>query len=163
MEKRKAKKRKAETGEINNTCNEHKGMKTELENRTKNFTVAIIKLVRTFPKTVDGIELGRQLIRAASSIGANYREANRAESKNDFIHKVGIAEKEASETAYWLEICMAVQLGKLDEGSTLFKEANELLAITNTIGRKAKNSRLRNPTVASLVLFFSLSAFNFIS
>jgi len=76
-------------------------MKTELEQRTKNFAVKVVTLIRTFPKTVDGIEVGRQLLKSGTSIGANYRE----ESKADFIHKVGIAEKEASETIYWLEIC----------------------------------------------------------
>jgi four helix bundle protein len=56
---------------------------------------------------VDGIAIGRQLLKAGTSVGANYREANRAESKSDFIHKIGIAEKEASKTNYWLELCEA--------------------------------------------------------
>ncbi len=113
-------------------------MKTELEQRTKKFAVRIVRLVRTFPRTVDGIELGRQLIKAGTSVGANYREANRAESKDDFIHKVGVAEKEASETGYWLEICEEAPLGQLAEVRSLLAEANELLAILTTIGRKAK-------------------------
>lgn len=113
-------------------------MKTELEERTKQFSVTIIRLIRTFPKTVDGIEVGRQLLKSATSIGANYREANRAESKNDFIHKVGVAEKEASETVYWLEICEAAPMGNPEEIRPLTKEAGELLAILTTIGRKAK-------------------------
>ncbi|MGN6555416.1 MAG: four helix bundle protein [Verrucomicrobiota bacterium] len=113
-------------------------MKTELEGRTKDFGVGIVQLIRTFPKTVDGIEVGRQLLRSGTSIGANYREANRAESKSDFIHKVGIAEKEATEAVYWLEICHAANLGKSAEVGALLEEANELLAIVTTIGRKAK-------------------------
>jgi four helix bundle protein len=113
-------------------------MKTELENRTKGFAVEIIKTVRTFPRAVDGIEVGRQLLRAATSIGANYREANRAESKDDFIHKVGLAEKEASETGYWLEICWDAALGPPQRVKTLLNESSELLAILTTIGRKAK-------------------------
>jgi len=113
-------------------------MKTELEGRTKEFGVHIVRLIRTFPRTVDGIEVGRQLLRSGTSIGANYREANRAESKSDFIHKVGIAEKEASETVYWLEICESAILGRNDEIKTLRSEAIELLAILTTIGRKAK-------------------------
>jgi four helix bundle protein len=113
-------------------------MKTELEGRTKRFAV---RMVRTFPKTIDGIEIGRQLIRSGTSIGANYREANRAESKDDFIHKVGIAEKEASETEYWLEICEEAPLGELTEVRALLREAGELLAIITTIGRKSKRSR----------------------
>ena len=138
-------------------------MKTELEGRTKDFAVRIVRLIRTFPKTVDGIGVGRQLLKAGTSIGANYREANRAESRNDFIHKVGIAEKEASETAYWLEICEASTLGRPEEVTVLLKEANELLAILTTIGRKAKGkSRVATAIVSVLAVVgitFSLSRF----
>ena len=138
-------------------------MKPELEGRTKKFSVRIVRLIRTFPKTVDGIEMGRQLLRSGTSIGANYREANRAESKSDFIHKVGIAEKEASETVYWLEICEAAPLGAASEVRALLKESCELLAIVTTIGRKAKGrSRLATTAIVSMgvfVLLFSLSRF----
>jgi four helix bundle protein len=139
-------------------------MKTELEGRTKEFSVRIVKFIRTFPKSVDGIEMGRQLLKSGTSIGANYREANRAESKEDFVHKVGISEKEASETVYWLEICVAASLGSVDEATALLNEANELLAIITTVGRKAKG-RLRAimSGVISLLAFaaaiFPLSRF----
>jgi len=139
-------------------------MKTELEGRTKEFSVRIVRLIRTFPKTVDRIEMGRQLLRSGTSIGANYREANRAESKNDFIHKVGVSEKEASETVYWLEICDAASLGEAADVRPLLSEANELLAILITIGRKAKNNRRWMTASIGLlalagVLYFSLSRF----
>jgi four helix bundle protein len=139
-------------------------MKTELEGRTKEFSVRIVRLIRSFPKTVDGIEMGRQLLRSGTSIGANYREANRAESKADFIHKVGIAEKEAAETVYWLEICAAAPLGNTTEVSALLKEASELLAIVTTIGRKAKTrSRATTTTIivlaGAIALSFPLSRF----
>jgi four helix bundle protein len=139
-------------------------MKTELEGRTKAFSVRIVRLIRSFPKTVDGIEVGRQLLRSGMSIGANYREANRAESKGDFIHKAGIAEKEASETVYWLEICAVAPLGSAEEVSALLKEAGELLAIITTIGRKAKGKTRRLTVtvalIATLVIgLFSLSRF----
>jgi four helix bundle protein len=127
-------------------------MKTELEGRTKEFSVRIVRLIRTFPKTVDGIEMGRQLLRSGTSIGANYREANRAESKADFIHKVGVAEKEASETVYWLELCEASPLGNTVEVRSLLAESNELLAILTTIGRKAKG---RTRRIAHAVLSFA--------
>jgi four helix bundle protein len=132
-------------------------MKTELEGRTQKFAVHIVKLIRTFPKTVDGIEIGRQLLRSGISIGANYREANRAESKSDFIHKIGIAEKESSETVYWLEICESTALGKTEDVKMLRKEAGELLAIITTIGRKAKG---RSRQVVS-TLAVAVSAFYF--
>jgi four helix bundle protein len=113
-------------------------VKTELEGRTKKFAVAIVRLVRTFPKTVDGVGIGRQLLDSGTSIGANYREANRAESRKDFIHKVGVAEKEASETQFWLEICQEAPLGELVQVNKLHKEAGELLAILITIGRNSR-------------------------
>jgi four helix bundle protein len=139
-------------------------MKTELEGRTKEFSVRIVRLIRTFPKTVDGIEVGRQLLKSGTSIGANYREANRAESKSDFIHKVGVAEKEASETVYWLENCEAASLGKAEDTVTLLTEANELLAIITPIGRKAKGksrwiAAIGLALTAFAILHFSLSAF----
>ncbi len=139
-------------------------MKTELEGRTQRFAVGIVKLVRTFPKTVDGIEVGRQLLRSGISIGANYREANRAESKGDFIHKVGIAEKEASETVYWLEICESTALGKTADVKTFSAEAGELLAIITTIGRKAKGKSRQISsaiTAAGAVLCFAFPLFRF--
>jgi len=140
-------------------------MKTELEGRTKEFSVRIVRLIRTFQKNVDGIEMGRQLLRSGTSIGANYREANRAESKSDFIHKVGIAEKEASETAYWLEICEAAPMGDANEVRLLLKESWEILAIVTTIGRKAKGRTIHRiaGTVVVVALLaaglFSLSRF----
>jgi four helix bundle protein len=112
-------------------------MKTELEGRTLEFALHIISFVDSFQKNNTGLVVGRQLLKSATSIGANYREANRAESKSDFIHKVGIAEKEASETEYWLLICQRAKLGAYDPDG-LLDEARQLLAILTTIGRKAK-------------------------
>ena len=78
--------------------------KRELELRTKTFAIRVIKFVSNLPKSRVTNVLGFQLLKAGTSIGANYREANRAESKNDFIHKIGIVSKEATETMYWLEL-----------------------------------------------------------
>jgi four helix bundle protein len=116
---------------------ESENMKTELEGRTLEFALRIISFVDGFEKSSVGLVVGRQLLKSATSIGANYREANRAESKSDFIHKVGIAEKEASETEYWLLICQHAKLGGHGIDS-LLDEARQLLAILTTIGRKAK-------------------------
>jgi four helix bundle protein len=113
-------------------------MKTELEERTKKFAVQVVKTFAAFPKCSEGQIVGRQLLKAGTSIGANYREANRAESKDDFIHKIGIAEKEAAETIYWLEICHDTGLGSEKMIVELLEESRQLLAILITIGRKAK-------------------------
>ena len=112
-------------------------MKTELEDRTVEFALRAIRFVETFPKTQTGWIIGRQLLRSATSIGANYREASRAESKDDFIHKIGIAEKEAAETEYWLLICQRAPLGSAPEA--LLDESRQLIAILSAIGRKTKN------------------------
>jgi len=114
-------------------------MKTELEERTKRFAVKTIKTVSSFSRTAEGQIIGRQLLKSGTSIGANYREANRAQSRNDFIHKIGVAEKEAAETVYWLEICQETGIGLKERIDHLHKEAGELLAILITIGRKSKN------------------------
>ena len=105
--------------------------------------------------------MGRQLLRSGTSIGANYREANRAESKQDFIHKVGIAEKEASEPVYWLEICEAAPPGEGPEVRALLKEAMEIMAIVTTIGRKAKGKSVRVAGVAISLIMLALVCFHF--
>jgi four helix bundle protein len=114
-------------------------MKTELEQRTKTYAVKIIKYAAELACSDAQRLVARQLIKAGTSIGANYREANRAESRDDFIHKIGIAEKEASETAYWLEICDELGFGEAQKADSLRQEATELLAILVTIGKKCKN------------------------
>ena len=115
-------------------------MKTELEERTRKFAVCVVKAVAVFPKSAEGQIVGRQLLKAGTSIGANYREANRAESRSDFVHKVGVAEKEAAETVYWLEICRDTGLGPEKPMAALLDEAGQLLAILITIGRKTKKT-----------------------
>ena len=112
-------------------------MKTELEGRTLEFAIRVTSFVDALPRTTAGWTLGRQVMKSATSIGANYREAGRAESKDDFIHKVGIAEKEAAETEYWLLICQR-SFANLEDVSALLDESRQLLAILTTIGRNAK-------------------------
>jgi four helix bundle protein len=116
--------------------NERKG--SELEERTITFAVSVIEFVSLMPRSDAASVVGRQLLRCATSVGANYREANRAESKPDFIHKTSLAQKEAAETDYWLQICLRAKLGQLAAAERLAIEARELLAIFTTINRKAK-------------------------
>ncbi len=110
----------------------------DLEERTTVFAVAVITYVSKLPKTSAADVIGRQLLRSATSIGANYREANRAESRDDFVHKTGIAQKEASETEYWLDICQRTSTDPSEALPSLLQESRELLAIFTTINRKAK-------------------------
>jgi four helix bundle protein len=85
-------------------------MKKELEARTKQFALRVINLISSLPKRRVADVLGHQLLKSGTSIGANYREANRAQSREDFIHKIAICEKEAAETEYWVELLMEAGL-----------------------------------------------------
>jgi len=114
-------------------------MEKELEQRTKQFALAVIKFVATLPRNADADILRRQLLRSATSIGANYREAGRGVSRADFAHKIGTVEKEAAETQYWIELLVESGTCSGAGASELHKEASELLAIFTTIGRKLKD------------------------
>ncbi len=117
---------------------ENAGGKNDLEQRSLAFAVAVIRFVSSLPRNDVTWGVGRQLLPSATSVGANYREANRAESRDDFIHKTALAQKEAAETDYWLEICRPAKIGSEAETTALAAEARELLAILTTINRKAK-------------------------
>ena len=110
--------------------------KTELKDRTKTFALRAIRFVSELPRSKAADVMGYQLLKSAASIGANYREANRAESRADFIHKIAIVEKEAAETQYWLELCGETNLGDAKECSWLLQEADELIAIFTSIGKR---------------------------
>jgi len=100
-----------------------------------------LRLSRRFLRPERAAIIEYQLVKAGTSVGANYREANRAESRADFIHKIGIVEKECSESGFWLEICNESGLGDLGQRSWLLQEARELLAIFTSIGRSTKSNR----------------------
>jgi four helix bundle protein len=86
--------------------------------------------------STEGKVIRNQITKSGTSIGANYREANRARSKADFSNKVKICENEASETQYWLEIIMDLQWISKNEVQPDYVECGELLAIFSTIGKK---------------------------
>ena len=114
-------------------------MKTEeLKKRTKEFGLKIIKLAEELPKSKVGDVIGRQLLRSATSIGANYRAACRARSQADFVSKICVVEEEADESAYWLELLVAAKIVGEAEIVPLLKEANELTAIFVASGKTAK-------------------------
>jgi len=115
--------------------------KTELEDRTKMFALAIIDFVERMPGNRASDVAGRQLSRSGTSIGANYREANRGVSRDDFINKVGISTKEASESEYWLELISESPHLKTSGSLPLLQESREILAILTTIGKNAKKNR----------------------
>lgn len=115
--------------------------KRELEKRTRVFALRVVRSVSGLAKSkVTGVS-GYQLLKSGTSIGANYREANRAESRNDFIHKIAIVEKEAAETQYWLELFEDAGIGEPAERHWLLQESGELLAIFTASGKTAKAGR----------------------
>ena len=114
--------------------------KTDLEKRTKLFAISLVNFLSSLPRSNINDVLSYQLLKAGTSIGANYREANRAESKNDFKHKIGIVQKEASETQYWLELMNESGLFDKSKVLPLLKESSELLAIFTSIGKKLKGT-----------------------
>jgi len=117
--------------------------KVQLEKRTLAFSVAAVNALSALSnRQVLNVIVG-QLAKSATSIGANYREANRAESKSDCIHKIGIVCKEANETVYWLEILLQVQVLTQEQKQpfeSLHAEAKELLALFKSISRSLRST-----------------------
>jgi four helix bundle protein len=116
--------------------------KYDLEERTAKFGEAIIGFCKTVPKTIVTVPLVSQLVRSATSIGANYCEADCAESKKDFEHKLGICKKEAKETGHWLRMIMVAVSGIEEETSKLQQEAFELNLIFISIIKKSRANSL---------------------
>ena len=102
----------------------------DLKKRTRAFALRVIKMCEALPKGRTSDVIGRQLLRSATSVGANYRAACRAKSKADFVAKMGIVEEECDECLYWMELLVDAGLVKQLRLSGLMHEANELLSIT---------------------------------
>jgi four helix bundle protein len=100
--------------------------------------VNIIRLLAIFPNKPESVVLKNQITKSGTSIGANYREANRAKSRADFINKIKICESEASETKYWLEIIQEIGWIPDEKMKLIYNECNELLAIFTAIRKKSK-------------------------
>ena len=111
----------------------------DLEERTFQFSKNVRLFIKTLPKTIANIEDGRQVIRASGSVGANYREANEALSKKDFVMRIKISRKEAKESSYWLRLINETNnLKNAGDALYLIQEANELKKIFSAILEKSK-------------------------
>jgi four helix bundle protein len=115
---------------------ENKEFAKELERRTRRFAVRIVRLSSKLPLTPEARVIRNQLTKSGTSIGANYREANRARSRADFRNKIDLCEGEASETQYWLEIITDAQWLPRDQVKPDHEECSELLALFTSIRRK---------------------------
>ncbi|HEY4721612.1 MAG TPA: four helix bundle protein [Anaerolineae bacterium] len=102
----------------------------EFKDRTKKFGLRVIRLVESLPKSRTADVIGKQLLRSATSVGANYRAACRGKSTADVIAKLSIVEEEADESLYWMEMLIDAELVTVARLADLMKEGNELVAMT---------------------------------
>ena len=112
----------------------------DLEERTLNYSKKLIQFIKTFEIRFFNQNVIRQLLKSGTSIGANYREANGAESKQDFRHKIAICKKESKETQYWLELLFICNPEKLENGKSILQETNEFVLIFTRIHKSSKSS-----------------------
>jgi four helix bundle protein len=112
--------------------------------RTKSFALNVISLVESLPRTQTTQVLGRQLLRSATSVGANYRAACRAKSAPDFVSKMAIVEEEADESLFWMELLLDSNLVSQERISPLMYEADEIVAMT-VASIKTKRRSIQNP------------------
>lgn len=114
---------------------------TSIKARTKQLVLGSIKFYQTLPKTEEGKIIGRQFIRSASSVGANYRAACRSRSRAEFFSKLSIVVEEADETAFWIEILIESKITNSAEAQPLLKEVNEILAIVAKARKTVSNNK----------------------
>lgn len=115
--------------------------KAEFLQRTMSFGLRVVRLVQALPKQQVAQVLGNQLLRAGTSVGANYRAAVRGKSRADFIAKMGIVEEECDEAIYWMEMLIESGLVKRQLLADLLDEANQLLSIVVASIRTARRNR----------------------
>lgn len=116
----------------------------ELKERTKRFALRVMKLVDALPHTLSGRAIANQLIRAGTSVGANYRAACRGRSKAEFVAKLGTVAEESDECCFWMELIMDGNLLPIAQVESLHRESDELTAIFVASIRTVKSS-LPNP------------------
>jgi four helix bundle protein len=116
----------------------------QIKNRTKKIGLAIIQLIDLLPQKTSSWVIAKQIVRSATSIGANYRAACRAKSVPDFLNKLKIVEEETDETLYWLELIEEAKLLPLENIETIKIEVSEILAII-VASIKTTQSKIINP------------------
>lgn len=114
-----------------------------MKQRTFEFALRIIRLVNALPRNPVGKIIGHQLIRCGTSVGANFRSAGRGKSFRDFTAKMKVAEEEADETCYWLDLIVQSDLMPERKVFAVRKEADELCAIITAIC-KTSHSKIKN-------------------
>lgn len=115
--------------------------KYNLEERTAKLGESVIEFCNNIPRDSITNPLVNQLVRAGTSVGANYCEANNAQSKKEFIHKIGICKKEARETQYWIRMIVRVVSKLREKALVLWKEAQELVLIFASIISSSRHKK----------------------
>jgi four helix bundle protein len=113
----------------------------EMRERTKKFSLRVIKLVESLPDKRTANVIGKQLLRSGTSVGANYRASCRAKSTADFISKLAIVEEEADESIYWMELLIEANIVKENLLANLISEANQILSIIVSSIKTLKEKR----------------------
>jgi len=131
----------AEVGTRN--AEHHHGLlaRRDLVERTKAFAIDVVRLIQELPRNRVADVIGHQLLRAGTSVAANYRSARRARSRREFLAKLGIVEEEADESSFWLELLVEAQVVTSERVVELRREAGQLVAITVASIHTARGAR----------------------
>jgi len=117
----------------------------EFKDRTKQIALRVIRLVESLPNTHSAQIIGKQLLRSATSVGANYRAACRGKSTADILHKLAIVEEEADESLYWLELLIESEIVTEKKLSVLMSDINEIVAMTVSSIKTLRSKNMDNP------------------
>lgn len=115
-----------------------------LKDKSFNFAIRCIKLYKFLIEEKKEFVMSKQILRSGTSVGANIREAQNAESKNDFIHKLAIAQKEADETIYWIELLKATEYINDVEYFSINSEAIQILKMLRSAILTSKSSKVNS-------------------
>jgi four helix bundle protein len=113
----------------------------QLRARTKQFAIRVVRLFKSLPKSDEARAIGKQVLRAGTSVAANYRAVGRARSRAEFASKMGVVVEEADETVFWLELLVDTGIVRKALMQSLLAESNELLAIFAAAHRTARQAR----------------------
>ena len=122
--------------------------RAEFAEKTKRFALAVVELVEDLSDSKAADVMGKQLLRSATSVAANYRASCRARSRREFIAKMGIVEEEADESQFWIEMLVHRGLVEKPAGIALHREANQIVAMTVSSIRTARRTPRLNPQSA---------------
>ena len=122
----------------------------EFKERTKQIALRVIRLVESLPNTNSAQVIGKQLLRSATSVGANYRAACRGKSEADVLHKFSIVEEEADESLYWLELLAEANIVSETKLSALMQDINEIVAMTVSSIKTLRSKKIYQSKIQNL-------------